>query len=281
MKITSKIVGVKMKLLTYLKIILYLIYSPCCLAVDKLTLMKYEYGMRGWDGVRYEKGYIYPLPYKYQYPSLTDEENNENLKKLNLKVNLSIDKKEKSVFGTIIIKNYGKKSVFIPDVSFSENSKNFSIITSNIVIKYLGGLIEYRGNYERDDWLEISPGETVSLTQKLNDKYEFLPGEHFYNISSKEYVVVTEKWFLEKSINDKFSSIITPQNGVCFIRDKPHLVLEMQWLCTSDVTKNSLSVWDFLEIFGLQYSYGNTSYKIRSNEKIIEIDGDHLTSLYD
>lgn len=50
----------------------------------------------------------------------------------------------------------------------------------------------------QDWWLSIEPGEIFSYTIPLNRAYEFLPGEHQYQIGSLEYPIVTEQCFSEK-----------------------------------------------------------------------------------
>ncbi|WP_163351179.1 hypothetical protein [Klebsiella aerogenes] len=174
---------------------------------NDLTVMKYEYGMREWDGHKYDKGIVYSLPTYHTRYIISDIENINIKNNLNVTLDLSIKEEQRVILATVRFKNDGASSLFIPKRSFSSLSRNFLITTDNIMLKYLGGRFDYGGDFERDDWIEVPPKKMASFTQILNENYEFLPGKRLYNIGSLEYTVVNEGWFIDKSIYNKLISI--------------------------------------------------------------------------
>lgn len=264
-----------------IKIFIFCILVSFQTAANDLIIIKHEYGKRGWDGTKYEKASIYPLSDKYFHYSASDIENISTKKNLNITLDLFIKKKQNSILSTVIFKNHGDKSIFIPEISFSALSMNFLITTGNIMLGYLGGRFDYRGDFERTDWIEVLPGEMISLTQVLNDNYEFLPGKRFYSISSLEYTVVNEKWFTDRSIYNRFISITAPKINDCHIKKNTSYVLEKRWMCILDVKDKNVFPRDLLEKFGFHNVNDDSSFRIRTNQVFVEIDGDKVRSFYE
>ncbi|EAN4680372.1 transposase, partial [Salmonella enterica] len=163
-------------------------------------------------------------------------------------------------------------------------SMNFIITTDDILLKYLGGRFDYGGDFERDDWIEVHPKKTIFFTQVLNDNYEFLPGKRIYNIGSLEYAVVNEGWFIDKSIYSNLISITKPKADNCHVKEKASYVLKKRLLCMSHLRGKELSLEQILGSFGFHNFYtinGNKSFRIRTDQIVVEIDGDKISSLYE
>lgn len=248
---------------------------------NNLNVMKYEYGKRGWDGSKYEKANIHQLSNKYISYSISDLENTNTKRNLHITFDLYIKNKNNSILSIIVLRNHGDKSIFIPEISFSALSMNFLITTNNIILEYLGGRFDYRGDFERTDWTEVPPGEMISLTQALSDNYEFLPGKHFYSISSLEYTVVNEKWFTDRAIYNSFISIFSPEINDCHIKKNAPYVLNKNRICIFDVKKKEMSLRELLEAFGFHNVSDDNSFRIRTNHVFVEIDGDKVKSFYE
>ncbi|EMV7407032.1 TPA: hypothetical protein ACJJXJ_004605 [Enterobacter soli] len=264
-----------------IKTFVFCIFVSFQTTANDLNIMKYEYGKRGWDGTKYEKASIYPLSDKYFRHSTSDIENINTKKILNVSLELLLNKKQKIILSTIRLTNHGDKSIFIPEISFSALNMNLLITTDDIMLVYLGGKFDYRGNFERTDWIEVLPGEMISLTQVLNDNYEFLPGKRFYSISSLEYTVVDEKWFTDKHIFNSLISINTSRINDCHIKKGTPYVLKKRWMCTLDIKNKGMSLVDLLEKFGFHNAIDDNAFKIRTNQVFIEIDGNEVSSLYE
>ncbi|MCU6177094.1 hypothetical protein [Citrobacter cronae] len=265
----------------FIKILILCIIVSFQTEANNLIIMKYEYGKRGWDGTKYEQASIHPLSNKYFRYSTSDFENISTKRKLNITFDLFIKKEKKSILSTIIFKNNGDKSIFIPEISFSALSMNLLITTDNVMLEYLGGQFDYRGDFERTDWIEVLPEEMISLTQVLNDSYEFLPGKLFYSISSLEYTVVNEKWFTDRTIYNSFISIVVPEINDCHIKKNATYVFKKREMCIFDVKKKVMSLRDLLEKFGFHNVNDLNSFKIRTNQVSVEIDGNKVRSFYE
>lgn len=267
-----------------LRVFLILLFVSFQTTANDLIVMKYEYGKRGWDGVKYEKGSIYPLPtYSPRY-LIADIENINVKSRINVTLDISIKKKQDSILATVRLENHGDMSIFIPEITFSALSMNFLITTDNIALRYLGGKFDYRGDFCRNDWIELHPGKIISLTQVLNDNYEFLPGKRLYAIGSLEYTVVNEKWFIDGSIYNKLVSITTPKFNDCHIKNNVPHVLKKRWLCMSNVKEKNVTLENLLGNLGFHNFYSvdtDNSFNIRTNQIFVEIDGDKISSIYE
>ncbi|HBA6820089.1 TPA: hypothetical protein J1W43_003791 [Escherichia coli] len=251
---------------------------------NDLIVMKHEYGRRGWDGEKYEKASIYPLPEQYPRYSVSDAENIKTKRLINVVLDLSITKERDSILAVVRLKNNSNKHIFIREIEFSALSMNFLITTDNILLKYLGGRFDYGGNFDRNDWVELYPGKMISLTQKLNDNYEFLPGKRLYNIGSLEYSVVNEQWFIERSIFKNLISVISPETNSCNVRENTPLVLKERWLCLPDYGEREVSLEKLLkdlEFYTFDTIDVNNSFRIRTNQVLVEIDAGKISSLYE
>lgn len=251
---------------------------------NDLIVMKHEYGRRGWDEKKYEKASAYPLPEQYPRYSVSDAENIKTKRLINVVLDLSITKKRDSILAGVRLKNNSNKHIFIREIEFSALSMNFLITTDNILLKYLGGRFDYGGNFDRHDWIELYPGKMISLTQKLNDNYEFLPGKRLYNIGSLEYSVVNEQWFIERSIFKNLISVISPETNSCNVRENTPLVLKERWLCLPDYGEREVSLEKLLkdlEFYTFDTIDVNNSFRIRTNQVLVEIDAGKISSLYE
>lgn len=262
------------------KVLIFCMLVSFQTTANDLIIMKYGYGKRGWNGSKYEKASIYPLSDKYFHYSVSDIKNKHIKKNLNITLELSLQNKKDSILSTVRLKNIGNKSVFIPETSFSALSMNFLITTDNIALEYLGGIFDYRGDFEQVDWIEVMPGKMMSLTQVLNDNYEFLPGKRFYSIGSVEYTIVNEKWFTARSIYNSFISITTPKFNDCQIKTNAIYILKKRQICILDVKRTGVSFDDFLEKFGFHRVGDDNLFRVRTNQIFFEIDGDRLRSFY-
>ncbi len=251
---------------------------------NDLTVMKYEYGRRGWDGEKYEAANIYPLPEQYPRYLVSDTDNIKIKRLLNVTLDLSIKKERDSILAVVRLKNNGNKHIFIREIQFSALSMYFLITTDNILLKYLGGRFDYGGDFDRNDWIELYPGRMVSLTQKLNDNYEFPLGKRIYNIGSLEYSVVDEQWFIKRSIFKNLISITTPETNNCNIRENMPLILKESRLCLPNYGERGISLRKLfrdLEFYTFDTIDMNNSFRIRTNQVLVEIDGDKISSLYE
>lgn len=275
-------------------IIIILLLSSQSKAGD-LTIVEKGYGLRGQGGEKYEDIEFHPLLSGFSRYSTSSFQENGNSKQFNVSINISIIKKNKNVLATVSIKNAGSNTFFIREMEFpsyslsevhAENAismscgMNFFITTANIMLDYLGARCDYMGNYDKEDWIEFPPGGEHSYTTVLNDNFEFLPGNAYYNIRTTGFNLVNESWFLERSMFSYFFSALDMHSSDCHvIKNSPFVFLE-RYICDYHYYDEN-DIKHILDRFGYTGANKNNELLIRSNLVSIEIDSNNLTSIFD
>lgn len=104
--------------------------------------------------------------------------------------NITIHISEGEVYSDVNIKNLSVKGVYIwrGDLYSYGNQLSgdfFNIITDTIRLQYLGAKVNFGASPELvSDYIVIAPGEEVNERIKLNAYYQFLPGNHRYDIGT-------------------------------------------------------------------------------------------------
>ena len=193
---------------------------------NDLMPVQYGYGIRGWNGELYEKAEVHPILKSHPGFTLSDSENKDNKLKNKFELNIEVNKVKRDILATVEFKNDSQNSFFIQAISLPLNystiqikkqkivfselcGESFLITTQNIVLDYLGSYCDYEGDYDRDDWVELSPGERINFSVKLNANSEFLPGSEYYNFETTEYQIVKEVWFADFKNKKLLFAILT------------------------------------------------------------------------
>lgn len=272
----------------------YFIFSTLSVAGD-LTVVKYGYGLKGRGGVKYEDIVTHPIsdtddPYFPSYFAIDD-----NNKQFNASIKLSITQKDNEYWATVTINNSGEKSFYIRSLEFpsippsqTKNKnltfmlcgRNFIITAGNILLDYLGGVCDYRGDFEKSEWTEFTPKTALSYTVILNDNSKFLPDKRNYNVGTTEYNLVNDDWFLSRSIHYYFFSILDMNQSNCHISDEERYIFPERYVCNYYYYDEN-DIKHILDRFDYTGVNKNNEFSIRSNLVNIEIDGRNAKSFYD
>jgi hypothetical protein len=245
------------------------------LIASDLTVIKYGYGLRGRDSSKYEKIAIHSFDYDPINNSIFSLQNILRNNKFNASVVLSVTQKDSNVIATVNIKNSGSETFYIKYIEPGP-----LITTGNILLDYLGPLIDYRGDFEKQEWVEFLPGKVLSSTSIVNHDHEFFPSKIYYNLVTEEYILVNDKWFLERGIYSYLFSILDMGIYDCDLNDNPIYVYLERFLCTSHYYKDNeiQSLFNRLNFDGINK---DNMFTIRSNQVNVEIDGSKVKSLYE
>jgi len=263
---------------------------------NDLVILKHEFGRRGWVDGHYENAEIYPLSKSKVTSSISNYENKEAKSLRKVSLDLSVKQKNNDVLATIKFKNRSDESYFFIKnnlpydyLTLPSNAKTpisplfcgliFNVTTNDVKLFFFGSTCGYPGDLEHDEWLEIPARKGFSFTTRMNDYLYFLPGERAYNIDSSEFFIVTEKWFIEKSINKSLFNILTTYSWGCQLRKNIHSIFHGNERCEPDYISDELE--SFMHRFNFNGKNANYSFKIRTNQVSVVINGDHLHSLYD
>ncbi|HKM97930.1 MAG TPA: hypothetical protein VJY99_14725 [Buttiauxella sp.] len=271
----------------------FLIFPLLSIAGD-LTIVKYGYGLKGRGEIKYEDIVVHPIyftknPY---YPSSFQVDNN---RKFNTSIKLAIQRKGKESWATVTIKNLGAKSFYIRGLEFpsippnqikNKNltfmlcGRNFIITTGNILLDYLGGVCDYRGDFVKSEWTKFAPNVSLSYTVILNDNSKFFSDKTRYNIGTTEYGLVNDDWFIERSIFDYFFSILDMNPSNCHISDGKRYIFPEDRICNYYFydKKDIKYIFDQFNFTGVNKE---NEFSIRSNLVSVEIDGSNAKSFYD
>jgi len=271
---------------------------------EDVIIVKYGYGRINWGDKRssLERPEIYPLQDSYEYqqlsvvePNITintlpphyiisDDENKSNQDKYKISVQLSVQQQISGrVLASIYFDNRSTQNYFIlkdrlprkwRDGFGAMCDASFLITTNQIKLDYLGRYCEFESIELKNYWQKIPAGNNFSSSVLLDLPYEFLLGRHRYNIGSIEYFVVNDEWFIDQWIYKSFFSILeglnTPQThkGGCFYLHK---------VCYDENNpKEKDTLKFFLKRFGFEGKRVDSSFEIRTNQVVLEIDGDKL-----
>jgi len=263
---------------------------------NDLVILKHEFGRRGWINGHYENAEIYPLSKPSVTSSISILENKEAKSINKVSLDLSVKVKNNDVLATIKFQNRSDESYFIiknhlpndylilpsdteTPISSIFCGLVFNVTTNDVKLFFFGNTCGYPGDLDHDEWLEIPARKGFSFTIRMNDYIYFLPGEKAYNIESSNFFIVTEKWFIQKSINEKLFNIFTPYSHECQQRNGIHYIYHENEICESDYISDELE--SFMQRFNFNGENESYSFKIRTDEVSVVINGDHLHSLYD
>ncbi|RJT19202.1 hypothetical protein [Buttiauxella izardii] len=272
-------------------------------ASEDMVLQKYLYGLRQFSqvkGERYLPAVIELLPYTdlkedggdikiYPYYEMGEYENKMEQNKHQVDIHLTIQQKSSSTFATVSFYNRSMQAYFVHRSRLVQEEEqslcgdSFSIATEGISLVYLGWRCQFEDedNDEKPDWVEISPGKNFSYTVKLNDAYLFPPGKRRYNIGTLEFFMANDTFFYEKRIFNQIFSILNWKFENCEINKYSYFFKKINELCKFTTPWNKDTAEGLLRKFSYYGLSTDSYFEARSNQVIIEIDGDKLTSPYD
>lgn len=261
-----------MKITTMFSILLLFISFE--IVASDLNVIKYGYGLRGRDSSEYEKLVIHPLDYQINDSVFNFQGGSKN-NKFNVSIALSVEQENSSVIGIVNIKNLGSEIFYIKYIDPS-----LRITTGNIMLDYLGALVDYGGDFEKSEWTEFPPGKELLLTIIINNNYEFFADKKYYDFVTSKYEIVNDKWFLEHDIYELLFSSINLGAYDCDLVDNPRYIYLKRFICVNyhyyeGEIKNMFNRFNFDGI-----SKDNQLF-IKSNQVNIEVNGSKLKSLYD
>lgn len=268
-------------------------------ASEDVVLKKYIYGLRQYsqvNGRKYLPPVIELLPHSdlkeggtvegiYPYYDMGDHESNLEKNQHQIDIALSLQQKTSNLMAIVSFHNTAKqkyyvyknrlalKNYFIPLCSHA-----FSIASGGVSLVYLGGRCMFEGN--DTDWVAIPAGKTFSYTVKLNDVYLFLPGKRRYNIGSLKFRIATDTYFYEERIYRYLFSIANWKYYPCKNKRYSSLSRVID-LCEKENPWRDNTIESFMYEFNYDGHAPNSFFEARSNQVVIEIDGDKLTSPYD
>ena len=273
------------------KLFILIIFVSLQPMANDLVMMKYGYGIQRWNGKEYEKSEIHPLATDVVYYYTTSENENKAIKiNRGIDVSISVQQNGHDIIATSTLHNTSRKSYFISEISLPGTllekpydkspptnldicSMSFLITVDNIMLDYLGGICDYRGNFYKQDWFEIPPQTKFTFAIKLNGNFKFLPGDSYYNIITNEYRVVSDEWFVENSINDLMFSIFSAAASHC--QSKVYYIYKYNSTCIVSYYDES-ELTSFMSRFNFNGASDNYMFYVRSNQVSIKINGNNI-----
>ncbi|EML4683403.1 TPA: hypothetical protein U2L42_002557 [Citrobacter amalonaticus] len=253
---------------------------------ESCGFIKYGYGR--FSGIDRPFIYILHPDDDNHYFGISLLQSNKSQLQHNLYTHLSVKRKEHKIISVVTFLNKSEKSYFIHrnrltlDTeggsfhSFSQMcGETFLITTNTIRLDYLGSRCEFDRYYFDNDWVEIPSHRSISFNFIISDVYVFLPGKHRYNFGSLEFYVTDSKWITIKKINRlmfdifqyKYKAFSQPEHGYLFPLEERHYDHEQ---------------YDIRELFqslNLNGGQGNMYFNIRTNQLIIDIDGNEVDNI--
>jgi len=267
------------------------------LVAGDLTVMKYGYGKRGFNGKEYEKAEVHLLNERFDENTIFDFKKAYKNKKFNADVGLSIAQKNNDILAMVTIKNLGAETFYIRKIEFpryllsKKTNKHgiaksmlcgsgFFVTTSNILLDYLGSICDYGGNFDKEYWAEFQPGETFSYTVILNDNFEFFPDKKHYEIGTAGYNLVNDEWFVDRDIYNYLFTIIDMEIYDCYLTGETVYAYKYSRLCGGYQYKEEgmKNIFYLVDFDGIN---NDNEINIMSNQVSVEIDGRKVNSLFD
>lgn len=263
---------------------------------NELSVIKYGYGIREWDGDKYIDARIHPKLW-YQGNELNvrfklAEDNIFRERQLyGITTALTAEHSSGDVIAILSFQNKSTSSYFIRNASlpyspekynirddFSDDNKPcrmlFFIATDNVLLDYLGDQCDLRSSSYEEDWIEFPPGKRMEFKIKLNDDYEFMKGVNVYSIKSASFTFVRKQWIIGDNTNKNLLNILDVCEWLGIYSLDYLLPFKGDFYCK----KNSFS--DFVQKFGFDGNdYGNM-FIVSSNQVNVKLNGDEIKSLY-
>lgn len=283
---------------------LVMIHLPYVSASEDVVLKKYSYGFRQFSQVKGEK-YLPPVVESlfdtslkgknsvnniHPYYDVGDYESKIEKNKHHIDIHLTVHQRNTSVLATVIFYNSGQQAYFVhrsrlatKESFFPLCGHAFSIATNGISLAYLGRRCQFEDedNDEKPDWVKIPAGERFSYTAKLSDVYSFLPGKRRYNIGTLKFFMANDTLFYEKRIFKRIFSILNWKFEKCETNKYSYFFEKINELCGVNAPWNEDTAEGLLRKFNYDGFSPSGYFEARSNQVVIEIDGDNLTSPYD
>ena len=272
-------------------------------ASEDMVLQKYVYGLRQVKEEKYFPPLLEPvsnielnengtIKKVYSFYNISDNESELVQEKHLINIHLGVRQENNHALATVSFYNRSQQSYFVHRSRLDEPksspfyplcSHTFSIATDNIRLIYLAKRCQFEdeSNDKESNWLELPAGKTFSYTVILNDAYLFPPGNRRYNIGSMEFLLASDIFFHEKRVNKFLFSILDWKYYSCITLKNANYLRGVNGLCKVQYR------WKKDTIKGLMYKfyhYGLNSdnyFEIRSNQVVVEINGNKLTSPYD
>lgn len=277
----------------------FIFYVSYVSASEELVLKKYIYGLRQYnqvDGRKYLPPVIESLPHSdlkeigtveriYPYYDIGDYESNVEKNNHQIDIDHFVQQKSSDVMAIVSFHNTGKKKYYVYKNRLALKKyltplcdHAFSIASEGISLVYLGGRCMFEG--EDTDWVVIPAGKIFSYTVKLNDAYLFPPGKRRYNIGTLKFRIATDTYFYEERIYRYLFSIANWKYYPC--KNKRYYSLRrIIDLCEKENPWRDNTIESFMYEFNYDGHAPNSYFEARSNQVVIEIDGDKLSSPYD
>ncbi|HCS4550035.1 TPA: hypothetical protein ORP28_003977 [Escherichia coli] len=247
---------------------------------ENLFVKKYRFGFER----RSDNG----KPIIYLSHNLAPEENISNELTNDVVVKLVVKPHAENILATITFYNSSTKSYFLPRIYYPKNFQKgngdvfdalcddeFLITSGNISLDYLGGFCPFELDLNLSRWVEITAGKKISFDVKLNDMHSFLPSLNNYHIKTLNYKLVRRKWFVLKSINETFLSILMKRYS-CNEYDFRAISFSGEGCDNYEFDKNTFFFVNQI----LDKDDEQHSVHIRSNEFSINIDGSLVKQPY-
>lgn len=284
--------------------LIFILQASYVSASEDMVLKKYIYGFRQYSQVQGEK-YLPPVIEPlfdtnlkdknsvakiYPYYDVGDYDSAIEKNNYNVDISLSVQQKKSSVLATVSFFNRGQQAYFVHRSRLTSRDSflplcghAFSVATAGISLAYLGRRCQFEDedNNKKPDWVEIPAGKTFSYTVKLNDAYLFPPGKRRYNIGTLKFFMANNTFFYEKRIYKNFFSILNWKLDNCETNKYSYFIQHINKLC------KVLDPWkeDTAEGLMSKFDYDGLSpdnfFEARSNQFILNIDGNMLTSPYE
>ncbi len=263
-------------------LIFFLMDNSFC---EERITKKYAYGYgasQGYTTVLYGKPKYYPLvggeEYNILYPGyfIDELENIATQSKTGVYIRLSLKQNAEGIEANLVISNSSKKSFFMFRGSFIPCSNKFLVVTENVRLDYLGGLIcNFGTDYDQGNWVEVKSGEKLNFDINLVDLYIFPASKKRYVIGSLEYPFFDEKWMIWSVINEKMFSLFNFKYNEDTNWDVIYLMPEFSKYYSEANVDDVNEIRGFLDKVGLA-NEEKPSFYIRSNTVVIDVDGGKL-----
>ncbi|EBK3136936.1 hypothetical protein HGQ19_004352 [Salmonella enterica] len=202
----------------------------------------------------------------------------------NIKVKLMVRQEGETVSAHVNFINYSGDEYFLPKYYYPITivngagekrhamcSEKFIISSEDTALDYLSGTCPFDLSINIDRWVSIKPKSEISLKIKLNDIYAFIPEASYYFMKVSGYKLVNKKWFISKSINDSFISILELKVNC----DNEHFGNVVEHLSVCECHVFDKITHDL--IMGMIEQWGNdderNSIIVGSEQVVVRIDG--------
>lgn len=225
----------------------------------------------------YYKTYNYSLSEFDEDIYINSIDENQNIQRIkNTRIKLSIYNKSNHVIAKVILFNDSDESLYFhrrfTPINNEMCSNAFFIITKSIVLRYLGGSCRFSSGFDRSEWIKIPARHAYIYKVNLDEQYEFLPGNNFYNIGTREFSFASNNWVLGRQIYTHLFRVLDFCGGekcvFYFNENRPSQISEGVYIF------DEMKASNFIQRYFPQGD--NNMFEVRSNQITINIIGNEL-----